>query len=127
MSMRRSSNMSLRNIGIVYRKELTEALRDRRTLVTMFVLPLVIFPLMSVGLGAAIKTVIDKAKQESPRVMIKGGEDSPELVAGLKKVEKIQIVPLEPDWKEQIVNKQTPAVVEIPFGFEQSLAEGKNS
>ena len=119
--------MSLRNIGIVYRKELTEALRDRRTLVTMFVLPLVIFPLMSVGLGAAIKTVIDKTKQESPRVMIKGGEDSPELVAGLKKVEKIQIVPLEPDWKEEIVNKQTPAVVEIPFGFEQSLAEGKNS
>ena len=28
--------MSLRNIGIVYRKELTEALRDRRTLITTF-------------------------------------------------------------------------------------------
>lgn len=118
--------MSLRNVGIVYRKELTEALRDRRTLFTMFVLPLIFFPMLSVGLGSMIATIIGKAKQESPRVMIKGGEDSPTVVAGLKKVEKIQIVPLEADWKNQIVNKQTPVVVEIPPGFEKDLEEQKD-
>src|SRR5271163_5276340 len=117
--------MSMRNIGIVYRKELTEALRDRRTLITTFIVPLLLFPLLSVGFGAVIAAMIGKAKEESPKIMIKGGEDSPNIVAGLKKMEKIQIVPLDPDWKNQIINKQVPVAVEIPRGFEQNLAEQK--
>ena len=117
--------MSARNIGIVYRKELTEALRDRRTLITMFVVPLILFPLLSVGFGSMVSVIIGKARQESPKVMIIGGDDSPNVVAGLHKIEKIQIVALEPNWKEQIVNKEVPAVVEIPPGFEKGLAEDK--
>ena len=117
--------MSARNIGIVYRKELTEALRDRRTLITMFIVPLVLFPLVSVGFGAAIAALIGKAKEETPKVMVIGGEDSPAVLDGLKKVPKIQIVPLESNWKEQVVNKQVPVVVEIPESFERNLAEQK--
>jgi len=117
--------MSLRNIGIVYRKELTESLRDRRTLITMFVLPLIIFPLLSVGFGAMIAVLIGKAKEESPKVMVIGGDDSPSVLAGLKKVPRIQIVPLESNWKDEVVNKQVPVVVEIPEGFERNLAGEK--
>jgi sodium transport system permease protein len=117
--------MSARNIGIVYRKELTEALRDRRTLITMVVVPLLIFPIFSVGFGAAIAALIGKAKEETPKVMVIGGEDSPAVLAGLKKVPKIQVVPLQSDWKEQVVNKQVPVVVEIPEGFQRNLAEQK--
>jgi sodium transport system permease protein len=115
----------MNNIGIVYRKELTEALRDRRTLITMVVVPLLIFPLFSVGFGAAIAALIGKAKEETPRVMVIGGEDSPTVLAGLKRVPKIQIVPLEPNWQEQVVNKQVPVVVEVPKDFERNLAEQK--
>ena len=43
--------MSVRNIGIVYRKELREALRDRRTVIASVVIPLFLFPLLSVGFG----------------------------------------------------------------------------
>src|SRR5437879_12256021 len=125
MFPRRLTKMSARNIGIVYRKELTEALRDRRTLITMFVLPLIIFPLLSVGFGAMIAVLIGKAKEESPKVMIIGGEGSPGVLAGLKKVPKIQIVPLEANWKDEVVNKRVPVVVEIPEGFERILAGQK--
>lgn len=117
--------MSARNIGIVYRKELTEALRDRRTLITMVIVPLLVFPLFSVGFGAAISALIGKAKEETPRVMVMGGDDSPAVLAGLKKVPKIQIVPLEQNWQEQVINKQVPVVVEIPQGFERNLADQK--
>src|SRR5690349_22505954 len=113
--------MSARNIAIVYKKELTEALRDRRTLITMIVVPLLIFPVFSVGFGAAIAALIGKAKEETPKVMLIGGDDSPAVVEGLKKVPKIQIVPLEANWKNQVVNKQVPVVVEIPESFERNL------
>ena len=51
--------MSARNIGIVYRKELTEALRDRRTLITMFIVPLILFPLLSVGFGSMVAALFE--------------------------------------------------------------------
>jgi sodium transport system permease protein len=91
----------------------------------MFIVPLVLFPLVSVGFGAAIAALIGKAKEETPKVMVIGGEGSPSVLDGLKKVPKIQIVPLESNWKEQVVNKQVPVVVEIPEGFEGNLAEQK--
>jgi sodium transport system permease protein len=114
--------MSARNIGIVYRKELTEALRDRRTLITMFIVPLILFPLLSVGFGSMVAALIGKAEQERPKIMLKGGEDSPDVVQGLKNLDTVTVAPLEPDWESQIVNKQVPAVVEIPPGFQKDLA-----
>jgi sodium transport system permease protein len=118
--------MSHRNIGIVYQKELTEALRDRRTLITMFVVPLLIFPLLSVGFGSLVGALIGKAEQEKPKVMIIGGADSAAVVDGLGKLQTIRVVPLDADWKNQVVNKETPVVVEIPAGFEKSLADQKD-
>src|SRR5882762_3210397 len=66
---RRSSDMGMRNIGIVYRKELTEALRDRRTLITTFLVPLLMIPLLGSGFTAVMAGVIGKAKREKPKVM----------------------------------------------------------
>jgi sodium transport system permease protein len=117
--------MNLRNIGIVYRKELREALRDRRTLVSSLLVPLIIFPLLTAGLGAAISALIGKSKQEVPTVMVLGGEDSPGILAQLRESKEIKIVPTTADWKDEIVDKQIRAAIEIPAGFQQDLAHQK--
>ena len=39
--------MNLPHVGAVFRKELRETLRDRRTLTVMFLFPLVVYPLVS--------------------------------------------------------------------------------
>ena len=85
--------MNLRNIGVVYRKELREALRDRRTLISSLLVPLIIFPLLTAGLGAAISALVGKAKEEIPSVMILGGDDSPEFSRSCVGSSKIKIVP----------------------------------
>jgi sodium transport system permease protein len=118
--------MSMRNIGIVYRKELREALRDRRTLISTLIVPLVLFPILTAGLGAAIASLVGKAKEEIPKVMLRGGEDSPAIVEGLKKLDKIEIVPTTSNWKDQIINKEVRAAIEIPAGFQAHVAEGKS-
>ncbi len=117
--------MSLRNVGIVYRKELTEAIRDRRTVISTILVPLLLFPVLSVGFGSLAVMLVGKAKEEVPKVMLRGGEDSPEVVAGLKKLDKIEIVPESPDWKDQIINKEIRAAVEIPAGFQADVAQQK--
>jgi len=118
--------MSARNIGIVYRKELTEALRDRRTLISTIIVPLLLFPILSVGFGALAIALVGKAKEETPKVMIRGGEDSPAVVAGLKKLEKIEVVPITDNWKDEIINKEVRAAVEIPPGFQADVAQQKS-
>jgi sodium transport system permease protein len=117
--------MPLHSIGVVYRKELTEALRDRRTLISTIVVPLLLFPVMSVGFASVASLLVGKAKEEATKVMIIGGGDSPALLGELNKVEKIDIVPLAGDWKDQVIDKQVRAVVDIPAGFESDLAQQK--
>src|SRR2546422_2319157 len=118
--------MSLRNVGIVYRKELTEAVRDRRTLISTILVPLLLFPVLSVGFGSLAVALVGKAKEETPKVMLRGGEDSPAVVEGLKKLDKIEIVPATPGWKDQIINKEIRAAVEIRAGFQSNVAQEKS-
>jgi sodium transport system permease protein len=117
--------MSLRNIGIVYRKELREALRDRRTVIASIVIPLILFPLLSVGFGSLVAGIVNKTEEASPKVMVVGGEDSSGVLAALKATPKVEIVPATPNWKSLIMEKEIPVAVEIPPGFDKSLADQK--
>jgi hypothetical protein len=117
--------VSLRNIGIVYRKELVDSLRDTRTLISTIAVPLLLMPLLTIGLGVVTVRQVGQAREEIPKVMILGGEDSPNLRAELAKLEGVQIVPQEPDYAEEISSKQIRAAVQIPEGFDAKLAAGE--
>src|ERR1700674_21341 len=119
--------MSLRNVGIVYRKELIDSLRDRRTVISMIVVPLLVMPLLTIGMGVLSVTLVGLAMREIPKVMILGGEDSPRVMAELRQLKDLQVVPAKPDYAEEISNKQIRAAVEIPEGFEAKLAAGESS
>ncbi len=117
--------MSLRNIGIVYRKELTDSLRDRRTLISMIVVPLLLFPVLTVGFGYLATELVGKARLEAPKVMVLGGEDSPRTLAALRAVRDIRIAPSSADYADQITDKKIRAAVEIPKGFDAALERGE--
>jgi len=119
--------MSLRNIGIVYRKELTDSLRDRRTLVSMIVIPLLVFPVMMLGFSYLAVKLVGQAKKEVPQIMVLGGEDSPKVMARLRNLDTIEIVPPAPDYVDQISNKKIRAAVEIPKGFDAALERNEKT
>ncbi len=117
--------MSVRNVGIVYRKELTDSLRDRRTLVSMIVVPILLMPVLTLGMGVLTAKIIGEAMKEAPRVMVLGGEDSPALMERLRNLKTIQIVPARPDYAELISDKKIRAAVEIPKAFEAAQERGE--
>src|SRR4029077_20905024 len=88
--------------------------------------PLFLFPLMMVGFSALAVVMVGKAEKETPKVMILGGADSPQLIASLKKLDSLDIVPYAPDWKNEISNKDIRAAMEIPEGFDKSLESGQS-
>jgi sodium transport system permease protein len=117
--------VSFRNIGIVYRKELVDSLRDQRTLVSMIAVPLLLMPLLTIGLLVVMIRQVGEASVEVPKVMILGGEDSPKVRAKLEQLDGVEIVPQKPDYAEEISNKQIRAAVEIPPAFDAKLAAGE--
>jgi sodium transport system permease protein len=116
--------MSLRAVGTIYAKELRDSLRDRRTLVSMIVIPTFMMPALIIGAGKLASTVVTKARAEIPRIMIVGGADSPGITSEIERTGKFTIVPTTPDWKALISDKRIRAAVEIPPGFERALGSG---
>jgi sodium transport system permease protein len=117
--------MSWSIIRTVYGKELRDMLRDRRTVISMIVIPTFVMPvLMGVVMFVAVK-VVRQVASVTPTVMLIGGEDSPAARAALQAQERVKIVPAAENWRQQISDKKLRAAVEIPPGFDAVLSRGE--
>lgn len=114
----------MRNIGIVYRKEMLDSLRDRRTLISMVALPVLVMPLLMLTMGIVTAKVLGKAKEEIPKVMMLGGTDSPRVTERLRSLERIEWVPAAPDFTNQVSERTVRAAVLIPDGFDAAVDAG---
>ena len=117
--------MSLRNVAIVYRKELTEALRDRRTLISSILIPLLLFPVLAVGIAYTAAELIGEASREPSRIMVLGGADSPAIIDGLRQVKNLRVLPAADNYVDLISNKKIRAAVDIPSGFQAAIDRGE--
>ena len=117
--------MSGRNIGIVFRKELCDSLRDRRTLFSMIVVPVLAMPLLMFGMGAATVKIVSKAREEVPAVMVLGAENSPRLMTSLRESKSLRIVAPEADFAQAVVEKRVRAAVQVPPDFDAAVARGE--
>jgi sodium transport system permease protein len=115
--------MRWHNIFVVYRKELTDSLRDRRTVISMIVIPTILMPLLTFGVGALSASLFGKALQEIPTVMVLGGQDSPRVLTELRAQKDFRVVPTSPDFAQMITDKKVRAAVEIPPNFDSILEQ----
>ena len=116
--------MNWRNISIVYHKELKDSLRDRRTVISMIVVPIFLMPLLTIFVGTLSARLIGRALLQVPSVMIIGGEHSPQISAALHALPDVRIVPASSDYAQQIVDKKIRAAVELPSDFDAMIASG---
>ena len=77
-------------------------LRDRRTVISMIVIPTLVMPaLMGVVVFVAVKVAREVASTP-PTVMLLGGEDSPAAKAALEKQDRVKIVRATENWRQLI-------------------------
>jgi sodium transport system permease protein len=116
--------MNWPNIATIYTKELRDMLRDRRTLLSMIIIPTLVMPAIMALIGFISFKIVREARATAPTVMVIGGNDSPAVRAALAANDKVKIVPAAADWKQQISDKKVRAAVELPAGFDAALAQG---
>lgn len=101
---------------LVFLKELTELLRDRKTLFFMIALPILIFPLIFGGMAYFTSQAIDKAQSKVLKYALVGGEYAPQLMGKFAQSEQFNLVTLEPtdDYGAQISAEVVDFVLVIP-------------
>jgi sodium transport system permease protein len=107
----------------VYLKELRDMLRDRRTVLSMIIIPTLVMPALMIAVGFASYKIVRQARSSVPAVMLVGGDDSPNVRTALAANRRVTLVPTTPDWKTRISDKKIRAAVEIPRGFDASLEQ----
>ena len=117
----------VRHTLTVYTKELRETLRDRRTLISMFVIPTVAIPLLMLGFAVVTVKLVTQAKSEASSVMILGAAQSPAVKAALAANPKLKIVPSGPDYRAAISGKTLRAAVELADDFDVAVTESRRS
>lgn len=115
--------MNTRQIAVVFRKELTDTLRDRRTLINSVLIPILITPLIFIGITLVAVVVVRSAVRTNPAVMILGEENAPDLAQRLRKNERITIVAPSDDYAQRINDRKLRAAVEFPPDFDANLRE----
>ncbi len=117
--------MKLSNVRTIFFKEIKDMLRDRRTLVSMVVVPILLFPVLILGIGSmAFKLVKDVQKEKAKIVVLQAGND-PELYQVISKVERFQMVDAADRYRELISDKEIRAAIEIPKDFRSLLESGQ--
>src|SRR6185369_5352319 len=101
------------NIITVYLKELRDMLRDRRTIISMIVVPTLLMPGLTFMVITVSVKVINRAKATVPTVMIIGGEDSPKVREAIQSSSRIRVVATADDWRQQIADKRLRVALEI--------------
>jgi len=113
-------------IGIVFRKEFREIFRDRRTLYSVVISPLLITPLLFALLGSLINKQVKEAATETYTVGVVGQNRAPVLSKALAKLPTFRFEPTTPDRAEEQVKRRTlKAVVILPDDADTSLLTGK--
>jgi sodium transport system permease protein len=116
--------MKLNQVFVVYGKEMIDILRDRRTLISMILIPLLIFPLMTIGFGSLMGTQVKKMEKKTYSVALIGAENAPELFAFLQADSSIKVfsyVENVEQTRQLIKNKIASAVINVPKDFETQL------
>lgn len=114
-------------LGVVYRKELLDSLRDRRALISMIAVPLLVIPLLMIAIGGFTVKMSERAEEAVYTVSVIGGEAAPAAVAAVSAVGTLRLVDPGEDVRAAIVNGYVQAALLVPEDFEERIARGESA
>lgn len=122
----------MKHIFIIAKKEITGIVRDKRTMVTMVVLPLLMFPLLMSVIGSFTSKQIQKEVERRLNITVIGSENGQQLYSQLQDMEDVSVnnaididiadtliksgdmdavIIIKPDFDSAIVARQTGKLV----------------
>lgn len=124
--------MKLSRISVIFRKELIDTLRDRRTLIFMLLVPIVAIPLLIIGMTSLVVSQMTELEAEKAEVVFIGKNHLPEeLLTLLAENKETTIRGIEAVRFDEMLDSlragKLQALVSIPEGFVGKLEQEQSS
>lgn len=97
-------------------------MRDRRTLISMILIPIILFPVLMFGMSGVMVMMIKKTEAEITKIVIIGKEFAPDFVSLIDTAKVFEIVE-ESDFESALKEKRISAALEFPSDFEKKIME----
>ena len=119
-----SLRVNLALVDLIFRKEILEAFRDRKTIVFMILMPVILYPLL--GIGFFQLALIQVSRMGEQAVTVAFGEVAPpeRFLELLQEDGKVEVAAPESPLDEAMRTKKIQAVIEFPADYEKTLRGG---
>jgi len=113
----------MKNIFTIAKKELIDTLRDRRTVITMIVVPLLLFPVIMYVFAMVQKSQIEKSQTKTLKIAVLGAEHASGLVNAIDQTSNMTRVAVQEESAiaSLIRNDSIDAALVIPTLFSARL------
>ena len=111
-------------LGTVYRKEVRENLRDRRSLFNSVLLGPILFPILFIGLAYFASSKQQESVEKVLEVPVVGSEHAPNLINFLEQQGVVIQAPPE-DPEASVKNQDVQVIIRIPEKFPEQWKAGK--
>lgn len=108
--------MNFKKAMIVYRKELLEMMRDRRTLFATFIIPLVLYPLLFMGFGSIMSRQTAVLEERGAQIAVADSvqtDISRAIIESIKANKGYTLLPLNKDTQSLYDSSELQAIVSI--------------
>src|SRR4051812_43261928 len=123
----RRRHMNFNVVATVFRKELRELLRDRRSLAVMIGIPLLLYPLVAIGVSTLGQKKIQEQKERPAQVAMPSAGAAPKLYALLKDESSGIKLVLPDDVEEALEKGEADAAIDVPPGTEEKALAGQDA
>lgn len=108
--------MNFKKVMIVYRKELMEVLRDKRTLFMILLLPVILYPVLIIGFNAVMSRQTGVLKEQGATIAIQDSVNtivSARLLDELSKIEHFTLIPAAGNAQSLYKSKDIQSIVTL--------------
>lgn len=109
----------------IFKKELIDTLRDKRTLTVMLVIPLIVYPALFVGISKYMTSQSEKAGQETLKIAIIENGNESSFSQFIQSLPNVQAFALKDTTaaKELILKDSLDAAYYFPNGYDTAIAK----
>ena len=104
-----------------------DTIRDRRTLMAMVVMPMLLMPVMTIGMFKFMEYQAEKQKEQVVKVSIIEESEAPAFVEMIRDQEKIEIVETEGEMKKAVADGDLDLGIIIPENFQENINNQKTA
>lgn len=108
----------------ILKKELIDLLRDKKTIIMGILLPIILYPVMMIGINKLAENSLDMSKKSFSVVVQDEGSSS---VRELLKTQKNITIKEQKDAEKALKDGDISLIVEVPKDFDQNIAGEKKS